>query len=146
ISTVGTASASMARGARSCACTDPEIHKEREMVIKARALGALLMACASAVGVSACGSSSSHSKSVSPATSAVTSPASTTTPSATTASTTTAASTSTTPATGAPIKLGMICSCSGPQAGSLGATSTVIQAWAKSVNTTGGINGHPVQV
>jgi branched-chain amino acid transport system substrate-binding protein len=40
----------------------------------------------------------------------------------------------------------MICSCSGAQAGSLGQSGAVIQAWAKSVNASGGINGHPVDV
>ena len=46
----------------------------------------------------------------------------------------------------ASIKVGMICSCSGPEAAAVGATGTVIQAWAKYVNANGGLNGYPVDV
>jgi branched-chain amino acid transport system substrate-binding protein len=42
--------------------------------------------------------------------------------------------------------LGMICSCSGPQQSSLGDNGSAMQAWAKWVDATGGINGYPVRV
>lgn len=47
---------------------------------------------------------------------------------------------------GDPIVVGMICSCSGPQAATLGRDGDVAQAWAKWVNANGGINGHPVKM
>jgi branched-chain amino acid transport system substrate-binding protein len=51
-------------------------------------------------------------------------------------------------ATGAPIKVGFICTCSG--LGGFGGfnmlAEDVYKAWANSVNAAGGINGHPVQV
>jgi branched-chain amino acid transport system substrate-binding protein len=40
----------------------------------------------------------------------------------------------------------MICSCSGAQAANLGPTGNVAEAWAKSVNARGGINGYPVKL
>ena len=50
--------------------------------------------------------------------------------------------------TGAPIKIGMLCSCSG--AGGFGAfilpAKEVLQAWVNTVNRSGGINGHPVEL
>ena len=48
--------------------------------------------------------------------------------------------------TGAPIKVGGMVSSSGAQAAVLGGTGTVLKAWADHVNTSGGINGHPVQM
>ncbi len=49
-------------------------------------------------------------------------------------------------ATGAPIKVGFLCSCSGTF-GYIGVGMyDVYQAWVKTVNASGGINGHPVQV
>lgn len=52
----------------------------------------------------------------------------------------------TAPARGTPLKVGLICSCSG----ALGATELVAEevykAWAKSVNLAGGIAGHTVQL
>ena len=47
---------------------------------------------------------------------------------------------------GAAIKVGFICSCSGPQASLLADTAKVARAWADSVNASGGINGHPVKL
>src|SRR5262245_62537004 len=47
---------------------------------------------------------------------------------------------------GAPIKVGVICSCSGPFGTYIGAAGKVADAWAKSVNASGGINGHPVDI
>ncbi len=49
-------------------------------------------------------------------------------------------------ATGAPIKVGFLCSCSGAF-GYIGVGARdVYQAWVNTVNASGGINGHPVQV
>jgi branched-chain amino acid transport system substrate-binding protein len=47
---------------------------------------------------------------------------------------------------GAPIVLGTIGGYTGVQASSLAMTQEVAQAWAKSVNASGGINGHPVKL
>jgi branched-chain amino acid transport system substrate-binding protein len=47
---------------------------------------------------------------------------------------------------GASIKVGFICSCSGPQASLLSGSEKVAQAWADNVNASGGINGHPVRL
>lgn len=56
------------------------------------------------------------------------------------------ASTPGTTATGTPIKVGLICTCSGPLAASSPASEHVYEAWARSVNSSGGINGHPVTI
>jgi branched-chain amino acid transport system substrate-binding protein len=47
---------------------------------------------------------------------------------------------------GKPIVIGSICSCSGPEASSIGAVSQTLQAWATWKNAGGGVNGHPVKV
>jgi branched-chain amino acid transport system substrate-binding protein len=47
---------------------------------------------------------------------------------------------------GNPIVVGMICSCTGPESAAVGNNIQVIDAWAKSVNAGGGINGYPVKV
>jgi branched-chain amino acid transport system substrate-binding protein len=47
---------------------------------------------------------------------------------------------------GDPIKIGTICSCSGPQSAALGKSSDVLQAYVNTVNANGGINGHPVKL
>jgi branched-chain amino acid transport system substrate-binding protein len=47
---------------------------------------------------------------------------------------------------GAPIVVGSICSCSGPDAPSDALTGPTMQIWEKWVNAHGGVNGHPVQV
>jgi branched-chain amino acid transport system substrate-binding protein len=47
---------------------------------------------------------------------------------------------------GDPIKIGFICSCTGPQSASLGGTDDVARAWEASINAAGGINGSPVKV
>jgi branched-chain amino acid transport system substrate-binding protein len=88
------------------------------------------------VFVAACGSSS-HSSS---------SHGSITRASAGAGTATSNASTAAASPAGAPIKLGMICSCSGPQAGSEGLTGKTANAWAAWVNGHGGINGHPVHM
>jgi len=84
-----------------------------------------------ALMLSACGSSSGSSSGASA-----------------TAATASAESTSTSagPPAGAAIKVGFICSCSGPQASLLADSEKVAQAWADSVNDSGGINGHPVKL
>lgn len=48
--------------------------------------------------------------------------------------------------TGDPVVIGVMCSCSGPFAGSLGGVPDVATAWTKYINNNGGINGHPVKV
>ncbi len=47
---------------------------------------------------------------------------------------------------GGEIVVGSIASCSGAQAGSEGGVCKAIQAWASSVNDSGGINGHRVRL
>jgi branched-chain amino acid transport system substrate-binding protein len=46
----------------------------------------------------------------------------------------------------APIVIGDVCSCTGPEASSVAQTSPTLQAWAKYVTAHGGIQGHPVQL
>lgn len=60
-------------------------------------------------------------------------------------SVTTGGGTAATP-TGSPIKIGLIGSFTGALASSIGVAQPAYLAWAKSVNASGGINGHPVQV
>lgn len=45
-----------------------------------------------------------------------------------------------------PLKIGLLCACSGPEASSIGITNEVFQAWGKYVNSLGGINGQKVQI
>lgn len=45
---------------------------------------------------------------------------------------------------GSAITVGVECSCSGPFGADLTPAWQVVQAWAKSVNASGGLNGHPV--
>ena len=47
---------------------------------------------------------------------------------------------------GAPLVIGSICSCSGPEAPSIGGVSQTLQAWQSYTNASGGINGHPVKL
>jgi branched-chain amino acid transport system substrate-binding protein len=47
---------------------------------------------------------------------------------------------------GAPIVIGDICSCTGPEASTISQTTPIIQAWASYVNAHGGVQGHKVQV
>lgn len=53
---------------------------------------------------------------------------------------------STASATGTPIKVGVMCSCSGPFGGTSADGWKVIQAWAESVNAAGGVDGHPIDL
>jgi branched-chain amino acid transport system substrate-binding protein len=48
--------------------------------------------------------------------------------------------------TGAPIKIGFICACTGAQASANAQNDTIITAWEKYTNDNGGVNGHPIQV
>lgn len=48
--------------------------------------------------------------------------------------------------TSAPIKIGLVCSCTGPLGGAAIDIPTVYKAWADSVNASGGINGHKIDV
>jgi branched-chain amino acid transport system substrate-binding protein len=45
-----------------------------------------------------------------------------------------------------PIKIGVVCTCSGPLASEGVDAPIIYQAWADTVNASGGINGHPIQV
>ena len=47
---------------------------------------------------------------------------------------------------GAPIKVGVICSCSGPFGTYIAAAGKTAEAWGKAVNAAGGLNGHPVEI
>jgi len=47
---------------------------------------------------------------------------------------------------GAPIIIGDLCSCTGPEASTISQTTDVVHAWASSVNAKGGLDGHPVQI
>jgi branched-chain amino acid transport system substrate-binding protein len=42
--------------------------------------------------------------------------------------------------------IGDLCSCTGPEASTISQTTDVVQAWAKSVNAKGGIDGHQIQI
>jgi branched-chain amino acid transport system substrate-binding protein len=68
----------------------------------------------------------------------------TTTPTASAAATSSATG-SATAAAGTPVTIGVLCSCSGAFGASLSAAWDVVQAWGKSVNASGGLDGHPVQ-
>jgi branched-chain amino acid transport system substrate-binding protein len=49
-------------------------------------------------------------------------------------------------ASAAPIKIGLVCSCTGPLSEAVVDNPAIYKAWADSVNATGGINGHKIQV
>ena len=49
-------------------------------------------------------------------------------------------------ASGGPLKVGLICNCSGPFGTTIAAAGDVARAWAKSVNAAGGIQGHQVEL
>jgi branched-chain amino acid transport system substrate-binding protein len=46
----------------------------------------------------------------------------------------------------APMVIGDLCSCTGPEASTISQTTDVVNAWASSVNAKGGIGGHKVQI
>ncbi len=45
-----------------------------------------------------------------------------------------------------PIRIGLVCSCTGPLSAGLSTVPNVLKAWVDSVNAKGGINGHRVDV
>jgi branched-chain amino acid transport system substrate-binding protein len=91
----------------------------------------LLGLSALSVAMVACGSSSKNSGT-----------ATTTTPSSNNSSAATAA-----PATGTPIKIGLLGTFSGTSAaGEVAAAKDVYQAWVSTVNASGGIDGHPIDL
>lgn len=47
---------------------------------------------------------------------------------------------------GPAIKIGLVCTCSGPQASANGPSKDVAEAWESWTNDRGGLNGHPVEV
>jgi branched-chain amino acid transport system substrate-binding protein len=49
-------------------------------------------------------------------------------------------------AAGAPIKIGLVCGCSGPLAAAVVDIPAITKAWADSVNAAGGINGHKIDL
>lgn len=51
-----------------------------------------------------------------------------------------------TTAKGTPIKIGVLCSCSGTLGVYAIASGDVMHAWAKNTNATGGIDGHPIDL
>lgn len=55
-------------------------------------------------------------------------------------------SSSVAPPTGSAIPIGFVCSCTGPDASSNAVAPTGMQAWADSVNASGGINGHSINL
>jgi branched-chain amino acid transport system substrate-binding protein len=104
------------------------------VLLKSTLLSGALLALVAAIA--GCGSSSSHNT-ASPTSAASSSP--------TSAASSTSGSTQQ-QATGTPIKVGVICSCTGSVGTFVAPYTEVYQAWAKTVNASGGINGHPVQL
>ncbi len=49
-------------------------------------------------------------------------------------------------ASAAPVVIGDLCSCTGPEASTISQTTDVVNAWASSVNAKGGLDGHKVQI
>jgi branched-chain amino acid transport system substrate-binding protein len=47
---------------------------------------------------------------------------------------------------GAPITVGVVCTCSGPFGGDVLAAADVYKSWVNATNATGGINGHKIQL
>lgn len=95
-----------------------------------RGVGALAVVA----GIAAC-SSSKHNTATAPTSS-----------SAANSSSSSSSSASSAAATGAPIKVGLICDCSGPFGTNILPASEAGRAWAQSVTAAGGIDGHPVQL
>ena len=102
-------------------------------------LGAVLLAAGL---LAACSSSSKSSSGTTNSTASTGG----TTASSTGSSTGGTTATSAAQATGTPLKIGMICGCTGPLASSVFAAHPAVEAWASYVNDHGGINGHPVQI
>jgi branched-chain amino acid transport system substrate-binding protein len=95
------------------------------------------------VAVSAgCGSDNSGGSSA--ATSAAATSA--TSAAATTAAAAGAATSAGGAATGTPVKIGFICSCTGPLASSVAISQPAYDSWVKAQNAKGGLNGHPIDL
>jgi branched-chain amino acid transport system substrate-binding protein len=56
------------------------------------------------------------------------------------------ATTGTGTAKGTPVTIGVICDCTGTYGSTINAGTEVAEAWAKTVNASGGIDGHPVEL
>jgi len=91
------------------------------MPLRRKILVAIAAAVTIVASLSACSSSSSSSASGTPAASAA-------------------------GGSGTPITIGVMCSCSGAFGSTVSVGWSVVQAWQKSVNASGGLNGHPVQL
>ena len=91
-----------------------------------------ICALAAMMALGACSSSSKPSSSSSPSTSA--------------SSPSTSSSGQSASASGAPIKVGVICACAGAFGPFITPAVDVYKAWADSVNASGGIDGHPIQL
>jgi branched-chain amino acid transport system substrate-binding protein len=89
-----------------------------------------------ALTTAACSSSSKNT------TSPTTASQSTSSPSSSTGS----ASNGGTQATGTPVKVGVICSCSGPFGATILPAQDVYRAWVNTINASGGLGGHPIQL
>ena len=100
-------------------------------LISSRMLLCGVSGLAMVMAVGACSSSSSRSSSRPPASSSGSRP--------------TGPSTSV-QATAAPIKVGVVCSCSGVFGPSFQAELDVYRAWVDTVNAAGGVSGHPVRL
>lgn len=99
------------------------------------------------VALTGCGSSSSKSSSVAGTSRAGTAQASAATQgSATKQDSQSPTSGSSQAASGAPIVIGSICSCTGPLSATTATDPQTLIAWEKWTNAHGGINGHPVKV
>jgi branched-chain amino acid transport system substrate-binding protein len=110
------------------------------MVLPRKIVLLVAAALAAVVSISACSSSSSSSSSSPAAVSSSASASSAASTPAATGSATAAA------ATGTPITIGVLCSCSGPFGSTIVDAWSVLQAWEKEVNASGGLSGHPVQL
>jgi branched-chain amino acid transport system substrate-binding protein len=99
----------------------------------AQSLTRLAGVIAIVAAVAACSSSSKSSSSSTTASTSASSP-----------STQPSSASSAPAATGAPIKVGLICDCSGPFGADIAAAGDVGRAWAASVNASGGLEGHPI--
>lgn len=94
-----------------------------------RLLGAAIAAVALVVGVGACGSSSQSST---PTTQGSTSQGST--------------SQGSQAAAASPVKVGMICTCTGQLSTDSAPMANVYRSWVNTVNGSGGIDGHPIDL
>lgn len=53
---------------------------------------------------------------------------------------------STKAATGSPIKIGVVCTCSGTFGAAFKAGQSAFEAWAATINASGGLQGHPIEL